>query len=154
MNFNEYQALAKTTAIYPEQIRGLYPLIGLFGEATETIEKAVGDLTQVDVRSQAGPELARIIEIFKTIIPLGKEAETIKKYLRGNGLANGIYSGFDYDGEEDLQELKKELGDVLWYMAAICSDFGLSLDDVATTNYNKLKDRMNRNVIQGSGDNR
>jgi NTP pyrophosphatase (non-canonical NTP hydrolase) len=47
-----------------------------------------------------------------------------------------------------------ELGDVLWYVACLASDLNLSLEQVATRNYDKLLDRKNRNVLKGSGDNR
>ncbi len=55
----------------------------------------------------------------------------------------------------DFQDaLCKELGDVLWYLDRIATDFGLSLEEVARTNRAKLQDRMNRGVLSGSGDNR
>jgi NTP pyrophosphatase (non-canonical NTP hydrolase) len=54
----------------------------------------------------------------------------------------------------DKEDLKKELGDILWYLSAVATDLGIDLDDVATTNYEKLKSRQERNVLQGSGDNR
>jgi len=41
----------------------------------------------------------------------------------------------------DLDKLHKELGDVLWYIAAICQELGLSLADVAEANINKLMRR-------------
>ena len=50
--------------------------------------------------------------------------------------------------------LKKELGDVLWYMAALCCELGLSFDDVARHNIDKLMDRKKRGMIKGSGDTR
>ena len=34
----------------------------------------------------------------------------------------------------DLCKLKKELGDVLWYVAALAAEFGITLDDVAEAN--------------------
>lgn len=52
------------------------------------------------------------------------------------------------------EELKKELGDVLWHIAAIADDYKLDLKDIATTNLNKLESRQARNTIQGNGDNR
>lgn len=42
----------------------------------------------------------------------------------------------------DREALKKELGDVLWYVAALCSDFGLSLDEVMRANIEKLDARF------------
>ena len=62
----------------------------------------------------------------------------------------------DYQGtlEELDLALKKELGDVLWNVAAIASVRGWTLESVAELNLDKLTDRKARNVIQGSGDER
>ena len=70
----------------------------------------------------------------------GEVAEKVKKHIR--------------DGVLNVEELKKELGDVLWYLAAITSDLGLNLDDVAESNLQKLRSRQARGVISGNGDNR
>lgn len=51
-------------------------------------------------------------------------------------------------------DIKKELGDVLWYIASAAEDLGLTLDDIAQANIDKLSSRQQRNVIQGSGDDR
>ncbi|MBI5731884.1 MAG: nucleoside triphosphate pyrophosphohydrolase family protein [Candidatus Magasanikbacteria bacterium] len=75
----------------------------------------------------------------------GEVAEKIKKILR------------DKEGKIDdasKEEIKKELGDVLWYLAQLSTDLGLSLDEVAQTNLTKLFDRMERNALAGNGDNR
>ena len=56
--------------------------------------------------------------------------------------------------DNNLQEVKKELGDVMWYLANIADDFGLKLEDIAVANIEKLQDRKNRGVLGGSGDNR
>lgn len=54
---------------------------------------------------------------------------------------------------DDLRlTLQKELGDVLWMVAAISDDYGIQLQDVAVHNIRKLEDRKARNVIHGSGD--
>ena len=59
------------------------------------------------------------------------------------------------DGKKvDYDLVKKELGDILWCVAAVSQDFEFTLGDVAHTNINKLSSRKERNVIQGSGDNR
>ena len=63
----------------------------------------------------------------------------------------------DHDGkltEEYKKEIAKELGDVIWYISQICTKLDLKLDKVAQLNLDKLEDRMKRNAIKGSGDNR
>lgn len=75
----------------------------------------------------------------------GEVAEKIKKVLRDS---NGILD------EERKQSLKKELGDVLWYLAQLSTELGLSLDDIACFNIEKLSSREQRGTLHGDGDNR
>lgn len=64
------------------------------------------------------------------------------------------------DGNLDAHGLHAEIGDVLWYCAALCRDlsneYGIdfSLDRAAKDNLQKLEDRAKRGVLSGSGDNR
>lgn len=51
-----------------------------------------------------------------------------------------------------LQE--KELGDVLWYLSNLCTEFDFKLDEVALQNLEKLKLRADKGKISGSGDDR
>ena len=47
-----------------------------------------------------------------------------------------------YHGRElDQQRLAEELGDVLWYVAAVCSSAGLNMGDLAQDNITKIRDR-------------
>lgn len=41
----------------------------------------------------------------------------------------------------DLEKFKKEIGDVIWYCSDLCTKLGLSLDEVAQLNIDKLKAR-------------
>ena len=75
----------------------------------------------------------------------GEVSEKVKKILRDN---NGVAD------EERKKELTKELGDVLWYLSQIATELGLSLEEVASLNIEKLRSRHERNMIQGIGDNR
>ena len=75
----------------------------------------------------------------------GEVAEKIKKVIRDKG---GIID------DVTREEIKKELGDVLWYLSQIASELELSLEDVAQFNIEKLYSRMERNMIHGDGDNR
>ena len=46
-----------------------------------------------------------------------------------------------HENELDKKHLKKEIGDVMWYVAMICESVGFDLDDVMQTNVDKLKAR-------------
>lgn len=56
--------------------------------------------------------------------------------------------------EVDREALKKELGDVLWQLAAVATTFDFDLEEIALANIEKLDDRNARNVLVGEGDNR
>jgi len=56
--------------------------------------------------------------------------------------------------EEKLELMKKEFGDVLWYVAVLADYLDISLQDIADLNIEKLRDRQKRGKIQGSGDTR
>ena len=75
----------------------------------------------------------------------GEVCEHFKKALRDD---DGVFD------DRRRQALKKELGDVLWYVAALCDELDLSMDDVAAQNVAKLQDRMARGVVSGDGDTR
>lgn len=108
--FNEYQNFVKDMKVYPEEMRIIYPTLGLVGEAGEISEK-------------------------------------VKKWIRDEDYANGMYIG-------RRQAILDELGDPLWYIAALADDLGYSLQDVVHANVRKLTSRKDRGVLHGSGDNR
>ena len=75
----------------------------------------------------------------------GEVAGKIKKVFRDKG---GEISA------ETRSALQAELGDVLWYLAQVCTELELSMDEVAESNLAKLLDRQARGQIRGDGDNR
>lgn len=75
----------------------------------------------------------------------GEVAEKVKKLLRDSG---GTVT------DEFRESLKKELGDVLWYLSVLSHEFGIDFDSVAVTNIEKLASRADRNMIHGNGDDR
>lgn len=75
----------------------------------------------------------------------GELAGKVKKIFRDKG---GQISA------EDREALKYELGDVLWYLAQICTELDLTLDEVAAANLEKLFARLERGTIGGEGDHR
>jgi len=79
----------------------------------------------------------------------GEVADKIKKLQRDQGIFTP-----DKVTNETKAEITKELGDVLWYVAQLATEFGVDLDDVAQGNIDKLRSRLERGAIGGSGDNR
>ncbi len=91
---------------------------------------------------------------YKVIYPalgLGNESGEvmgkIKKWLRGD-------DGEGKMSKERREALKEELGDVLWYLAVLAYDLGISLEDIAKTNIDKLQSRKKRGKLKGDGDKR
>jgi NTP pyrophosphatase (non-canonical NTP hydrolase) len=56
------------------------------------------------------------------------------------------------DVEEYNMHIKKELGDVMWQVAAVAKDHGWMLSQICEHNLEKLASRQKRDAIQGSGD--
>jgi NTP pyrophosphatase (non-canonical NTP hydrolase) len=112
MTLDEYQSAARRTAQYPDEVRLLYPVLKLTGEAGEVSEK------------------------------LGKLMRD-ESWLPGQELTTA-----------QREALAKELGDVLWYIANVAADLGLTLEEIGAGNIAKLADRQARGKIQGSGDDR
>lgn len=75
----------------------------------------------------------------------GEIAEKVKKTIRDR------QGKFD---EAVKLDIAREAGDVLWYLAALAHELGMSLEDIARLNIEKIYSRRDRDVIHGSGDNR
>jgi NTP pyrophosphatase (non-canonical NTP hydrolase) len=75
----------------------------------------------------------------------GEVADKIKKVIRDHG---GEIS------DERRAGIQQELGDVLWYVAQLCSDLDLSMAETAQMNLDKLFSRQDRGKLGGSGDER
>jgi NTP pyrophosphatase (non-canonical NTP hydrolase) len=88
-------------------------------------------------------------EVFHLLLGLvgetGEIAEKAKKIIRDH---DSDFTQWDRD------DLAKELGDTLWYVAVLADHFGLPLTDVAELNIKKLAERQRRCAIGVSGDDR
>lgn len=127
MKFREYQKKADLFAAYPTScyIKHL---------------PSANDYVREECIPYLYPALALSEETGEV---LGKIAKYVRK------------KDFSYDTYSALKEqVKLELGDVLWQMAALATEFELDLDDIAEANLTKLEDRKARDVIVGNGDDR
>ena len=70
----------------------------------------------------------------------GEVANKVKKIVR--------------DKELDREGIAAELGDCLWYIAALCRDLNVNMGEVAKNNLDKLQDRKKRGTLKGNGDKR
>jgi NTP pyrophosphatase (non-canonical NTP hydrolase) len=75
----------------------------------------------------------------------GEVSEKIKKIIRDKeGIVNN----------EDRMAVRKELGDVLWYLSQLATELDIDLESVAQKNIEKLESRLERGTLNGSGDDR
>lgn len=78
----------------------------------------------------------------------GEIANKVKKNVRGDEKWS------DLTAKEAKKALIGELGDVMWYLSELARHIGVTLDEVAIANIDKLADRMERGQIKGDGDER
>jgi len=93
-------------------------------------------------------DLKKLLSLSYDGLGLGEAGEVqgkIKKIIRDNG---GVIT------EENIEAIKGELGDTIWYISSMCDTLGISMEEVATYNIEKLTSRYNRGKMHGSGDNR
>lgn len=173
MNLTEYQQKANETAIYEERI--VYPTFGLSGEIGEFYEKVLiqshlenecikeaGDvcwyiaalctdfgwnMQELDkVTLIKSLEDSKLKYLDKVIIASSKISEIVKKSLRDT---NKIIK------EDKKEEIKIFLSYILRNLKNYMKfSFNVSLEKILVTNIEKLTSRKERNLIQGSGDNR
>ncbi len=70
---------------------------------------------------------------------VGELLNKVKKIARDNAVP-------------DREGIKGELGDILWYVARVAAEMGISMDEIANSNLEKLRKRKENNTIHGNGD--
>lgn len=125
--FDKYQNLATSSANYPGKGTAL-GVIYLAGK----------------LNSEAG-EMSG--QVFKAMRDDGFMQPWNTYDMKGN--RTSIYDNL---APERRRKVVDELGDVLWYVAALAAELGLSLSDVAIGNLEKLADRTERGTLQGDGE--
>lgn len=102
------------------------------GKSTERLENDIKMLTGEDKPECFKPIVKDLGGALNGCLGLAGEAgetlDMIKKWIF-------------HEKELDVNHLKKELGDVMWYMAMLCYSFGFDLDEILQMNVDKLKAR-------------
>ena len=90
---------------------------------------------------------------------VGEFASKVAKHIRkghysimDSNIANGRNIDDLENPEKALDELKKELGDILWQTAGVAYVMGWTLEDVGVGNLEKLAARKAAGTIDGDGD--
>ncbi len=167
MQLDEYQELARTTAIYPASHSKTYPILGLVGEFAEldaatlmhgnNVLKEAGcvwwyiantavdfDLKLSDVFACQMPHAVnRWLGHVCSLDALGGLAETAKKLIRDGQVS-----------EQRIADVPKHLKKLGEMVAAILQSHGYTLNECLKANIKKLFDRKERGVLGGDGDNR
>lgn len=93
---------------------------------------------------------------FGLVEETGEVAGVMKRLWRKDPgyLWNSINDETPIISHMGIDNIKAELGDVLWYLTMLADTLEVRLEDVAAANLSKLKDRQSRGVLTGSGDNR
>lgn len=109
-------------------------------DSFDAYQKAAGDTAVYpdDISHAPGGLLYAVMGLLGEA---GELANATKKILRGDKTLSN---------QRDM--LIAELGDVMWYTAAIASELGVDLSEVAGKNIDKLRDRQQRDKIKGDGD--
>jgi NTP pyrophosphatase (non-canonical NTP hydrolase) len=179
MDFKEYQSKAHGTSLNTNIVNKtvIFPLLAIIreiGGCAEKLKKFFRDKKDIKIQEKFSSEdyleIGKAIYSFRKAVqnydndPSGVEMKNGKILYPLLGLAgesgeivgkiHGIFQNRDEISEEEKIELKKEFGDILWYVAECCTQLDIDLEDVAQKNIEKLYSRKERGVIQGSGDNR
>jgi hypothetical protein len=154
MNLRDYQTASRSTALYPDRDNNLwYPTLGLIGEFHEwqlaqdsaNLAKEAGDVAWycAQICSELGESLetaiSQALTTTETATVLMTLAESVKKWHR-----DGI-------------EAKKKaniLACVGWIWQQVLGANEAATMAILQANIDKLRDRQQRGVLQGSGDNR
>jgi NTP pyrophosphatase (non-canonical NTP hydrolase) len=126
MDADTYQRLAARTLIdgpdfeiSPRDFMAVWDALGIGGEAGE-----LADL----VRTMIAEEFSILMTTLKVAGTAGTTVDNIKKsIMHQRGL--------------NVDKIKRELGDELWYIAALCTTLGFSMSEVMQINVDKLKAR-------------
>ena len=146
-DLDDYQSLAAYTAVYPRvytehQVREIYYAMLPFTEDGVGAPPPSIDFLLDNYET----EFSRLVyPVLGLVGEAGEIANKLKKVARDE---EGQW------GPDKTEDYEKELGDVMWYVAAVASGLKSSLQTIGAGNIKKLFSRKARGVLGGSGDNR
>jgi len=125
MDLNEYQVKSRKTAMYP-----------------------ILEMPRLKKPYSYYPETSRMGFLYPALGLAGEAGEVLENIKRIIRDDEGKIT------EKRRGKIEKELGDTLWYLAQLATEFSIPLDSIAKSNLKKLNIRLKNNKIKGEGDNR
>jgi len=120
-------------------------------EAEDWLERRYKGM-KIDEYAEAAQETAIYPATHRILYPAlgmageaGEVANKVKKIIR---------DGIEKQPDTWREDLASEIGDVLWYCAALAKDLNIPLSQIAAQNRDKLMARKEAGTIGGSGDKR
>ena len=158
MNFSEYQEKVKGFAVYGEAPKVIYSLFGLAGEIGEIYQEFFDVAQDLDKDYSDSPS-SNLFNMLAILADEGHRYGKISKKIRDDKWKEeesvAFYQEFRSRITPELRsKLKKEIGDVLWFLADLSSSLDINLQESADGNISKLESRKARGVISGSGNDR
>ena len=92
-------------------------------------------------------ELPDFVETGQVYTVLGEAGE-------GGEIAEKLKKAIREDDPDYIEDMRAEIGDVLWYLSQVCEEFGWDMGEIAEENIEKLQDRQERDQLTGEGDDR
>ena len=182
MQLNEYQTGAVSTAIYPGEL--VYPALGLCGEVSELVaavtkDRRSGRMVQDNldsVKKEIGDVLWYVANIAEDMDTLFSEVIGRKNFvvhpglwdvvdealielpIRAGAVAENIKKAIrDDDGAVSYARGRNILAALcllVTWLERLCSWYGITLEECARLNLDKLRSRAERGVLKGDGDSR
>ena len=180
LQLNKYQSGAVSTAIYPGTM--VYPALGLCGEVGELIaavteDRYSGECSEAldNVKKETGDVIWNIANIAEDMDTLFSEVMGRKNFAvclevwdidealielptHAGAVAENIKKAIrDSDGDVTYARgtnIIKALRLLVTWLERLCSWYGITLEECAQLNLDKLRSRAERGVIKGNGDNR
>lgn len=151
MELHEYQERAMTTCMESSN-NFAYMFDNLLGEVGEFALK-VYDITK---EHNDNATIGDLRDTAKRLLGYGGIAKKIRKEVKEMVITAELnnYNKTVVAAIASNEDLKKELGDIIWQLSGVCHVLGISLEDIANDNLAKLADRKKRDQIDGDGDNR
>ena len=92
-------------------------------------------------------------EAMKTRLPSADENYVMLGLIGEVGELYSLLAKSIRDEKElDIEMVKSEVADCVWFLAALATDFGFTLSEALEKNLKKLQKRKEKGTIQGSGE--